>query len=150
MVPTDGSEHSMRAAERAIRLALEFNSTVVLFHSINHHYVPQEIPLPFSFLGKTQYKVPDYMALEEEFKKHGEKVLKETKKLFDDAGVPVETRLILDISPSDYVKKVVKAEGFKLVILGCKGHHWKLKTATIGTVAEKIMNEADCDVMIVR
>jgi nucleotide-binding universal stress UspA family protein len=149
LVPTDGSEHSLRAAQRAIRLALEFNSTVVIFHAINHHFVPQEIALPFNFLGKARYAIPDYQQLQEEFKKFGEKVLKATKKLFDDAGVVVESRLILDVSPEDYAKDIVKKEKFDVVIVGCKGHHWKLKTATIGTVAEKIMNNVDCDVMIV-
>jgi len=122
---------------------------VVIFHSINHHYVPQEISLPFTFLGKSEYKLPDYIQLREEFKKFGEKVLDKTKKLFDDAGIPVETRLIIDVSPEDYAQEVVKKENFDLVIVGCKGHHSKLRKVILGTVAEKIMNNVDCDVILV-
>ena len=62
----------------------------------------------------------------------------------------VETRLIYNTMPEDYIKKIVKEEEFDLVILGCKGDHSKLRRTFLGTVPDKVINEAPCDVLIVR
>ncbi len=83
-------------------------------------------------------------------RKRGTELLDNTKKLFETENASIETRLILDEAPEEYIKKVVKDEGFDLVVLGCKGDHSKLKRTLIGTIPEKVLNEVPCDLLIIR
>lgn len=45
---------------------------------------------------------------------------------------------------------MVEEENFDLVVLGDQGQHSKLERIFLGTVAEGIVNNAQCDVLIVR
>jgi nucleotide-binding universal stress UspA family protein len=71
------------------------------------------------------------------------------ERLFEEAGAPIDTRVIFDKEPDDYIKEQVKEEEFDLVILGCKGEHSTIKRV-IGTVPEKVLNDVACDVLIAR
>jgi nucleotide-binding universal stress UspA family protein len=62
----------------------------------------------------------------------------------------VETRLIEDLSPSEYITKIVNEENFDLVVIGSKGHHSKIKEIFLGTVSSHVLKNASCDVLIVR
>ena len=78
------------------------------------------------------------------------KLMKKTKELFKGTIIPVETRVIEDEEPEDYIIRVAEEEGFDLVALGCRGEHSKLKRMIMGTIATKVLNEAPCDVLVVR
>ncbi len=45
---------------------------------------------------------------------------------------------------------MTEEENFDLVILGCRGKHSKLKRTFLGTIPDKVINNAPCDVLIVR
>jgi nucleotide-binding universal stress UspA family protein len=77
-------------------------------------------------------------------------LLKKTEKFFDNSISSVETRLIEDLSPSEYISKVVVEENFDLVIIGSIGHHSKLKEIFLGTVSTNVSKNAPCDVLLVR
>jgi len=70
--------------------------------------------------------------------------------MFDNSISPVETRLIEDLSPDEYILNVVNKENFDLVIIGSKGHHSKLKEIFLGTVSTQFSKNTPCDVLIVR
>lgn len=113
--------------------------------------IPKVLPtIPFFNVRPYTFSELDYAKILAEYEKVGKIILEETKKMFEAEKLAVETRLIRDKSPGDYIIKVVKDEGFDLVVLGCKGHHSKLREVFIGTVAEKSLNRAACDVLIVR
>ena len=75
--------------------------------------------------------------------------LSEVKRLFEGSKAAVETRVVSDKEPDDYIRDAVEKEGFDLVILGCTGEHSKIKRF-MGTVPAKVINDAPCDVLIVR
>lgn len=77
------------------------------------------------------------------------RALNKVESLFKDTNASIETRIIYDKEPDDYIKEQVKEEGFDLVILGCEGEHSTLKRV-IGTVPEKVLNQVPCDVLITR
>ncbi len=70
--------------------------------------------------------------------------------MFDNSISSVETRLIEDLSPDEYISKVVEKENFDLVVIGSKGHHSKIKELFLGTVSTQVTKNAPCDVVIVR
>ncbi len=44
----------------------------------------------------------------------------------------------------------MEEENFDLIVLGSKGEHSKLEQIFSGTIAQKVVNDVPCDVLIVR
>lgn len=156
LLATDGSDQSFKAARKLIVASKVWpGCEIEIFHAENHHLPPSSIPLPFAFQTTNpsyEYRIPDkdYMQIRESFRKFGQKILNDTKKIFDDAKISVTTELIIDESPESYAKRAVKEKHFDLVVVGAKGHHSKLREVFLGSVCEAIVNQVDCDVLLVR
>ncbi len=147
LLATDGSENSDRAVKRVIDMEKAPGTEIVVFTSIHQSMIPRAIPLPFSL-----YTLPqsDYDRLYTESRTRGEEILKRIEHEFKTKGINVETRLLIDTEPADYAIKASKEENFDLIVVGCKGHHSKLRQVFLGTVPTQILNEAACDVLVVR
>ena len=146
LIGIDGSEDAHKALKKVIDFYQDWKSEIVLFHSMEHHLFP---PV-FQAFG-VGYVIPDdsYSIYRREFRKGSEKTLEEAKKIFDKVGIPTETRLVEDVKPEEYILDKIKEENFDLVVLGGKGHHSKIGTM-LGTVSTHVVNNAECDVLIVR
>ncbi|MFX1488268.1 MAG: universal stress protein [Promethearchaeota archaeon] len=144
LIGTDGSLHANNAAERAAELQKEWKSKIVIFHSINHHKLPRNLN------PNREFPVEVINNIEEISKDAGIELLKETEKFFDKSISSVETRLIEDLNPQQYISKIVKEENFDLVIIGSKGYHSKAKEIFLGTVSTQVSKNTSCDVLIVR
>lgn len=148
LLAIDGSENSDRAAEKVIEMQQEFDCKVVIFHSIKH---PKSIAInpiviyPSYYTSYVSEEEIQSMVLEE-----GEKILEEKKRMFDESKMPVETHLIEDEDPEDYIERMVREEGFDLVVIGTKGIHSKLRQVILGTVATRVIKHVPCDVLIIR
>ena len=152
LLGVDGSDVSNNAIKKVIELKKSLGSEVVIIHSVKHHYIPQMVPVLFPFglnITHTLSSV-DVENIREDYKRAGEMILKNAEDDFKKENLDVETILDLDESPEDYVKRVVKIENYDLVVIGYKGHHSHLRTAIIGTVAEKLVEAIDCDLLIVK
>ncbi len=136
----------MNAVEKALDLKKRESSEVVVFHSVMHHIYELIPNITFSGVSKSSIS----LSIHEDYVNLARKILKEVEKRFKDKDEKVETRLIFDISPEDYIKKVTAEENFDLVILGCKGKHSKLRQVILGTIPDRVINSASCDVLIVR
>lgn len=146
LIGVDGSEDAHKALKKVIDFYQKWQCEIVAFHSTKHHMIPLTTPL---FGYSSQMTLTSYSTISEEYTKVGNKILEETKKIFQKEEIPVETRLIEDIEPEKYIIDKVKEENFDLVILGSKGHHSKVYKL-LGTVASHVTNNADCDVLIIR
>jgi nucleotide-binding universal stress UspA family protein len=160
----DNSEDSFRAAKKVIDLIKNGNCKeeelsidqkypeIVAFHSIDHHMFPKYISIPIAsgFGPKYSISAVDYRKLEEEYRDHGKKILNKTKKLFEKENIEIETRLIEDDKPEEYIESVVEKEDYNLIALGSKGEHSKLEQLFSGSVAQKVLNDIQCDILIVR
>ncbi|MFX1304911.1 MAG: universal stress protein [Promethearchaeota archaeon] len=144
MLATDGSLHSNNATEQVIEFQNQWNCKVVMFHSTKHHKIP------IGIYPDTNIPMEIYNNIEDISKKAGEALLDKAKDIFKKAGLSVETRLIEDIAPEVYIRRIVEEENFDLVVLGSKGHHSKLKEILLGTVATRVVNSAPCDVLLVK
>lgn len=150
----DNSDDAFRAANRLIDLIknVDYSPEIFAFHSGEHVSFFEKIPIraPSSF--GASYSIPpvDYRKLQEEYENHGKKILKKTEELFEKNTINIETRLIKDEKPEDYIEKVVEDENIDLVVLGSKGEHSKLEQIFSGTISQKVINDVPCDVLIVR
>ncbi len=141
---TDGSEISQRAAEKIVELHKNWKCEVVVFHSLAHPVINNMI------LASSAKYGPFYNLECYEEEKSVYTILREAKKFFEDAEVPVEVRLVREYEPDDYIIKYVKDEGFDLVVLGVKGVHSRLKQINIGSVTNKVIKHVSCDVLVVK
>jgi len=168
----DNSDDAFRAAKRTVEIVKNQNfkeknlqnikqenntsdsesPEIIAFHSTNHRKLFEKIAIyvPSSF--GVSYSIPpvDYKKIQEEYELHGKKILEKTNKLFGENNIDIETRLITDEKPEDYIEKVVEKENIDLVVLGSKGEHSKLEQIFSGTIAQKVLNDVPCDVLIVR
>lgn len=148
----DGSEESNKAVKKAVELQKDFKCTVIIFHSVKHHYIPHLVPLTFPIGVNYPFMVTDddVENMRESYKTAGERILADAKDLFIKEGLIVETRLDIEESPEDYIKRIVPEENFDLIILGYQGHHSKLRNAIMGSLPEKVLNDLDVDLLIVK
>jgi nucleotide-binding universal stress UspA family protein len=152
----DDSEVALKAAKKVLDLISDkkegANTTeITAFHSLEHHMFPKYMPImvPSGFGGRYTVPTVDYRKIEEEYRRHGEKILEKTKAMFEKKNIEIETRLIDDENPEKYIKKTVKEEGFDLIVLGNTGEHSKLSELLLGTITQEVINEAPCDVLVV-
>jgi nucleotide-binding universal stress UspA family protein len=62
----------------------------------------------------------------------------------------VDFHLETDMSPAEYAMEFARDNEIDLIVVGCKGHHSRWKRALMGTVSTKLLNEAPCQVLVVR
>lgn len=144
LLAIDGTFHSNNAAEHLVEFQENWNSEVIIFHSIEDSRFPSELYPNITPL----YSI--YSNFKEVCIEGGTQLLDKTKKMFNDNQLTVETRLIENEVPEDYILRIVEEEIFDLVVLGSKGKHPKLKKILLGTVSKKIVKSAPCDVLIVK
>lgn len=144
----DGSSNSERALRKVIELQKNWNSKVVMIHSIKHS---KNLLLPPIGLasGYGSYYINDQEILEES-KRESEKLLFSMQELFTKENLPVKTRIILNEHPEDYIKRIVIEEKFDLVVIGTKGIHSIRNQLMIGSVAQKVVKHVACDILIIR
>jgi len=131
LVPTDGSAYALKAAEYAAKLAGELASKVSILHVSEYH--------------------PRVRAKElvEEEERVGADILSQTKKVFDEAGVPVQVMKLEFGNPADAICSVAEREGFELIVIGEKGMSG-IGRFLMGSVADRVSRHATCPVLIVR
>ena len=152
LVGIDDSEHAERTLRQAHELQQKLDCELVVFHSIKHKMISQSYPLPVpAFSPGAVYRIPlvDYNKLKEEYRKHGMKILEKAKKIVGTNNPKIETRLIEDYTPEEYVEMACKDENVDLIMLGEKGDH-KVMEKLIGSIPEKVLREVHCDVLVVR
>lgn len=147
LLAIDPSENAKRAAERVIKIQRKWNSEVIAFYSIKHRMIPQRLSVE-----PMEYEIPTpvYTDIQKTYERHGEHILAEIEDMFREENLSVETRLIKGKGAKEYAVKVVEEGNFDLVVLGDQGQHSKLERIFLGTVAEGIVNNAPCDVLVVR
>jgi len=131
LVPTDGSVYSLNAAKYAAKLAGELGSRVSILHVSEYH--------------------PRVRARElvEEEQKLGADILSKTKKVFDEASVPVEVMNLEFGNPADMICSAAEKGAFDLIVMGEKGVH-EIGRFMLGSVADRVAHHANCPVLIVR
>lgn len=154
LLATDGSEQSLKAAKILAEMLPQWNASIVIFFSMMHRKPFGDIPAPFlsPFSNKFNDSDGNLFDMNELFMDMGNKILEKTLQIFQDAGITenISTRLIEDEQPNDYVRRIIPEEGFDLVTLGAKGQHSKMHEIFLGSVCEKITNEATCDVLVIK
>ncbi len=156
IVGVDGSEPSNKALKEAAGIAKETGAELHVFHAVAHHYQPT---LPFPLLPQTTPTLPqerqvDPEALQKFYEDAGKAIIAQAKKTIGDLKLgidgEIDYHLELEISPEAFAVDYANKNNVDLIVVGCKGHHSRARRVLLGTVASKIVNEAPCQVLVVR
>jgi nucleotide-binding universal stress UspA family protein len=168
LLATDGSGHINRAASIIIGFYKKWGSQIEIFHSVKHMLEKVSPPshgwtVPYAgdtFFGGTsttnpvliQEEVPSNIKRlsDLEIEQIGVNILDDTKAIFDEVQVPAKTHLVTKDYPEDFIRRIVKKKKFDLVVVGIKGVHSKLSQIFLGSVAEDVVKNTPCDVLVIR
>jgi len=132
LAATDGSDHALRAVEAAADLARATGAKLAVVSAV---HVPR------------LYRVDLGPELTEGFRDSARKALDEARRVAgDDAEA---TYRMLEGEPAVEIARLVRDDKFDLVVLGRRGMGGAAKR-TLGGVADRVMREVGCSVMLVR
>lgn len=142
LVPTDGSEYSMRAAAYAAEIAHALSATVTVLNVAE-------------VTGMTQfvsYSVESTGNLERDLRTTGLNIVEKTRKPLDAAGVRTHVKVIEGYAAEMIIQEATDGE-YDMIIMASSGIGTGLVQKVIfglGSVAERVVANAPCPVMVVR
>ena len=136
LVPTDGSDSAMRAADFAIKIAKHFQSEIIAIYVIDR-IILEEIS-----------KIYERHELEEEIKRKAERCLNYIVRSAERKGLKA-TSILVEGQPHDQIVRHAESLGVDLIVMGSKGRRGANRIL-IGSVAERVIEYAPCPVLVIR
>lgn len=136
LVPTDGSESSRHALMKALEIASKFDSEIELFH------VTQSQEAYYGY--NDSYNT---FSNSDQIKSNGELALATTLKGLDIEGVHLSKKHVSGKAAVRILDEIKR--DFDLVIMGTRGHGGIIG-AVVGSVAQRVLANSDCPVLIVK
>ena len=135
LIPTDGSDYSMRAAEQGVSIAKMLDAEIKVV------YVIDEVVL-------NQIKVTERENLEEELKQDGTRYIKYILRLAEKEGVKADSRITRGI-PFEQIVHLAKELSVDLIVMGTYGRRGA-ERILIGSVAERVIECSSCPVLVIK
>jgi nucleotide-binding universal stress UspA family protein len=134
LLPVDGSDCSVKAAEYALAFIKSKGSDILLLHCHK--------PFP-SFLGE-----PYFQEVHDRVMNRAREILAPFARMFAGAEIEFDER-ILEGRPGETICRVATIEKSDLIIMGSRGFT-DLKGLFLGSVAHRVLHGAPCPVLVVR
>jgi nucleotide-binding universal stress UspA family protein len=134
ILPVDGSEHALRAAEYSVKIATMMNARLLLLHC--HRPFPVKLGDPY--FQKAVDKIMQQSA----------ERLEPFRSLLDQKGAEY-TELILEGPAGEKICDVARIEKSEMIVMGSRGRS-ELTGLFLGSVAHRVLHQAPCPVLIVR
>jgi nucleotide-binding universal stress UspA family protein len=136
IVPTDGSDPSMRAADYAVRLAKHFQSEIAAIYVIDR-LILEEVS-----------KVHERRILEEEIKSKAQRCLKYIVSSAEKEGLKA-TSLLVEGQPHEQIIRYAERLKADMIVMGARGRRG-MERILIGSVAERVIEYSPCPVLVLR
>jgi nucleotide-binding universal stress UspA family protein len=134
LLPVDGSEHALRAAEYSVKIATMMDARLLLLHC--HRPFPVKLGDPY-------------------FQKAIDKIMQQSaerlapfRSMLDQKGAEY-TELILEGPAGEKICDVARIEKSEMIVMGSRGRS-DLTGLFLGSVAHRVLQQAPCPVLIVR
>ena len=140
VVAYDGSDHSRRATELAVSVALKFNAELFLVHVLEERKVPND----FKKYAKFEDVSPvDYFDLV------NKQLLEPAANRAKAVGVRKVKVVSLRGDPANQILKAARDHDADLIVLGNRGLG-KFSRTFLGSVSAKVLQYADCPCVTVK
>ena len=140
LVPTDFSEYSDRAIKQAVDIAEQNNAKIYLLHVVDRL---QQCAIDYCIPVETMMKVQS-----DSEKEASRKMQEEAKKITQAKKIDVTFDVKSGV-PFEEILKEQQERKADLIVIASHGRTGIIKSL-IGSVAEKVMREAKCPVLLVR
>jgi nucleotide-binding universal stress UspA family protein len=131
LVPTDGSELSHAAAEKAVALAKLTGAQLTAFHvAPAYHFELREGQVPHDFQAPAEYAA--------EVAKQVRPHLDDVKQLASAAGVTCDAHYAMSDYPADAIVEAVERYGCDAVVMGSHGRKG-INKLLLGSETEKVL-----------
>ena len=134
LVATDGSEHSMKAVQKALEMAQKEGAQVTLM-SVAYFSKDDFDDMPPNIQDKLEAQAAG--------------ALKKAKSVFEAQKIPVEAVLEAGVVPANNILKRAQEGNYDLILIGSAGLTG-IKRALMGSTAAKVVAQAPCSVMVIR
>lgn len=136
LIPTDGSDCSLRAAELGISLAKVLGAEIFAIYAID------------TIILEELTKGIEEKSVEKELKEKGERHLNYVVRLAEKEGLKAEA-ILAKGEPHDQIVHYAKTKGADMIVMGTYGRRGT-KRILIGSVTERVIEYAPCPVLVVR
>jgi nucleotide-binding universal stress UspA family protein len=136
LIPTDGSDYSIRASIYGLSVAKLLRAEIVVIYVVDTVVLDQVA------------KISKQEDLERELTRDGSRYIKYVLGLAEKEGVKASS-LIVKGRPFEEIVHVTKDFGVDLIVMGTYGHRGA-ERILIGSVAERVIEYASCPVLVVR
>ena len=142
LVPTDFSVYADNALKQAIDIAKQNKSTIYLFHVIDDGF--QQCAVDYCLNEGDVQRI-----YKDSIKNAMDKLQQEAKKITDNqSGIEIVFDTVRGI-PYEEILKEQEAKGIDLIVIASHGKTGILKNL-LGSVVDKVMKRAKCQVLLVR
>ena len=138
VVPTDFSEHSLRALDYAVEIAEKFGSALKIIYVIE----------PLLQAADVSWTSVDFEQLNQTHKASAEKQLAQLLEERLPEGMPADTE-ILSGKPFVEILKYAKRQNADLIVMATHGRG-AIAHILMGSTAEKVVRKASCPVLTVK
>jgi nucleotide-binding universal stress UspA family protein len=136
LIPTDGSDYSIRAAEYSISIAKMLDAQIIVV------YVIDEVVL------NQLSKVTERENVEQELKQDGQRYIKYILGLAEKEGVKADS-ILAKGRPFEQIVHLAKELNIGLIVMGTYGLRGAEKIL-IGSVAERVIEYSPCPVLVIK
>ena len=136
LVPTDGSDYSMRAAEYAISIAKTLSAQILVVFVVDKIVLEQIA------------KSTERERVEKELKEDGQRYVNYAVGLAEKEGVKASS-LIANGRPFEQIVHMAKGLNTDLIVMGTYGRRGADRIL-LGSVAERVIEFAPCPVLVIK
>jgi len=136
LIPTDGSDYSMRAAEYGISIAKMLDAQIMVVYVIDEVVLDQ------------LSKVTERESVERELKQDGQRYINYVLGLAEKEGVKADS-ILAKGRPFEQIVHLAKGQNIGLIVMGTYGLRGAARVL-IGSVAERVIEYSRCPVLVVK
>lgn len=142
LVPSDGTQLSLRALDQALALAKALGSQITLLHV--------QPPLPVPLVGMGDMLDPATVdSLSQTAEKESARILQEGQAAGQAAGVALRTEVVKQDLPYRAIVEAAKRHGCDLIVMASHGRKG-LSGLLIGSETQRVLLHAPIPVLVVR
>lgn len=138
LVPFDGSKQSRRAFDKAIDLAKKTDTKIKILTCIFAGY-GTDLAYETKFVDSDEKRQRNAAFAE----------IKKLESVAEKSGVPLSGAVVKTMSIADKITSFAKTQKFDLIVMGSHGRTGFIKTV-MGSVANRVLSQAHCPVLIVK
>lgn len=139
LIPTDGSDCSMRAAEYGVEIARRLGAKITVVYVIDTVVLDEE----YAF-----FKEDEREEIERKLKQAGQRYIDYVHGLAEKEGVKADFLLAKGI-PFEQVVHLAEESNIDLIVMGSHGRRGT-ERILIGSVAERVIEYSSCPVLVVK